>query len=993
MKLNKKLVIGFFGSICTMLVASLSLSLAWINSQSNKIDGSEITGRILAQYFDKSASADSTAAPGTENNPFVITRPQHWENLVKLHHSEFWNNTDATYEDFCKQDYFFEVGKVLTTAEGGNGTDYYVYSYDDHGVYNGTASQNLNLGGLSTLEPIGTEEHPFESTLIGHDITVSNFAISADAFEDDANYDLGIFGYAGPEAAVRNIYFSDFEIDVSSLDASGAVERENHANHVNKCYTGYLCGHVYDVDSFQHVYLNKCEITGTSNSYYTVNNYGYFGFVEKDNQGADAGTGGNYKFDLNCSAVYNYLDTYYDDNATYRPTGEHDLIGLKDTSMRVRNTEYDSTINNSNTSFTQGIVKEDGDYRLVGDYYSSGTHNSDRNYSFSTLGYYGTHVYEDVHKYETYYQDGSDWLVPDASAVISNYDANHQQNAGCYYYYNGSKWNYYYSENTIDMFDYSFSFTSLSYSVSYWLSHSVSVYLLVDDTIYTGVKNGTNQDELNYTESLGNDRIFNLEIDDFKLSLCKGTHYVALLVLMIDTGILGFSNKVYDWYYGTLSSNKVSGTSFNVTNNISTNNKTINLSGPESQSGQTHKLSFNSFVSCIPDVNLSPNTKTYVLKGKEISAEDNSVSNTYSDLTVKNSSFDYDYELDLVIATCVERKLDEEKPFEDIYISEDPEIKASGYNSRNIDIVGGGITFSTTYLNLSAEQSGGALTVNPSTIGIGNKFYATQYCANSIVLYMKNTPGDNLGNITVNYTTLGAAVGISLKSPSFKKGGGTFYDFSANNFANYTSNDSGTNRQIKIDNLSRTEIQKASYCALDQSGNVTAIFNTSGVLTAGSTANIDTYVVVLGVEMSDSIWAAILGLFTTNTRITSIHFEYKAEEGYSSALGPVDYRDQTSSDNVADSETNGDDITYFNAFTYYYVVKEAGVSYSFIVEYEGTKTYNSISRKWYTLTAVTSAPIDLQICLYRQGYAVRVVCGSTISYCESSQTITCNGGS
>ena len=976
-----------------MLVASISLSLAWINSQQNKIDGSNITGKILAQYFDRSATANSDADPGTAENPYVITRPQHWENLAKLHHS---------FEGFCEQNYVFEVGKVLTTAEGGDDTNYYVYSYDDKGVYAGGGSANLNLGGLSIIEPIGTEEYPFNSTIIGHDITISNFEVSPEAFEDGSNYDLGIFGYAGADASVSNLYFDNFKIDVANLNASGAVERENHMEHVNKCYTGYLCGHVYDVNSFQHVYLNNCEIAGTSNSFYTINSYGYFGYVEKDNAGADAGVGGNYKFDLNCQAIHEYLDKYYDNDATYaydESNNELELIGLKDTEMRVRNTEYDAIINAPSTSFTTGLVREDEDYRLVGDYYSSGSHNSDRNYSFSTLGYFGTQTYEDVHKYETYYKDGDDYLVPSSSAKVTSYDKNYQQNAGDFYYYNGTKWEYYHSDNTIDMFNYTFTFGSVSnYSLgSQWLIvtidysiQNINLYLQIDDQIIEGVSNGTDSSKLNYRYTVNDDNQLSININDYSMSLCKGTHYVALLI-QVETRALSY--KTLDWYYGTLASSNtlVNERSFNVTGNGTMN---ITISGPQTQTGQNHKLSLGSSNSCIPIVNMSPNTISYELKGKEIDSNDNTVSDSYSDITVKTTSFDYDDELDLVIATTTERKLDEENPPGNVYISEDPDIRASGYSSKNIDIVGGGITFSDTYLNMSAEQAGGGLTVNPSTIGIGNKFYATQYCANSIVLYMKNAPGDDLGNITVNYTTLGAIFGVSLKSPSFKKGGGTFYDFSSNNFENYTSSDNGTSRSIKIDHLSRTEIQKASYCALDMEGNVTAIFDTSGNPTTDSNVDsISTYVVVLGVEMDDSIWSRILSVFTTNTRITSIHFEYKAEEGFSSALGPVDYRDQTSDDNIADFGTSGTGeeaiTTYYNAFTFYYAIKTADVTYSFITEYEGLTTHNSVEKKWYVLTVSTTSPIELQICIYRPGYAVMVVCNETNTYFLESRKVTC----
>ena len=191
------------------------MSLTWF-AKMNSIDDLHIGGSVLSQYFD--------SGTGTQADPFVITRPKHWENLVWLHNnvSNFYQaiadgeNNQGQQND---QGYYFQVGKQVNGAG-----EYYVYNYLDNGLIdpnNTTLSgTTLNLKGLGSLIPIGCDTKPFLGVINGHGITVSGFEVLG--FEDK-NYnlqhdsgelgfnDVGIFGYICNDSAVQNIYFNDYD--------------------------------------------------------------------------------------------------------------------------------------------------------------------------------------------------------------------------------------------------------------------------------------------------------------------------------------------------------------------------------------------------------------------------------------------------------------------------------------------------------------------------------------------------------------------------------------------------------------------------------------------------------------------------------------------------------------------------------------------------------------------------------------------------------------
>ena len=318
-----------------VLVGALSVSLTWF-AKMNSIDDLEIGGSVLSQYFD--------SGTGTQADPFVITRPKHWENLVWLHNnvSNFYQaitDNEVSPEQQNDQGYYFQVGKLNETLNDGV---YYVYDYTNEGLINPNNtllnSRTLNLQGLGSLIPIGCDTKPFLGVVNGHGIKVSGFHVLG--FED-INYnlqhdsgesgfnDVGIFGYIGNDSAVEDIYFDDFTIHLANASAirSNNSQLHNESFHTSVedgdpdiCFAGYIAGHMHYSSSVEDVYINNCTIeSGCASTF----GFGYFGVVEQQNgepkstplqeiqEIKQAGDGNNFGGSIDFYTVYERLSQIF----------------------------------------------------------------------------------------------------------------------------------------------------------------------------------------------------------------------------------------------------------------------------------------------------------------------------------------------------------------------------------------------------------------------------------------------------------------------------------------------------------------------------------------------------------------------------------------------------------------------------------------------------------------------------------------------------------
>ena len=130
----KKLIISLLMLMIGLSTTSLSLTFAWLMSATTYLNVDTLQGGVISQYFDSGS--------GTEQYPFIITRPVHLYNMTELYDK---------WEGFAEDNHYFQLGKDLD-----NDGDLEFYSYDNDGVYQETYSDSLNMNYYESFRPIGS---------------------------------------------------------------------------------------------------------------------------------------------------------------------------------------------------------------------------------------------------------------------------------------------------------------------------------------------------------------------------------------------------------------------------------------------------------------------------------------------------------------------------------------------------------------------------------------------------------------------------------------------------------------------------------------------------------------------------------------------------------------------------------------------------------------------------------------------------------------------
>ena len=296
---SKKFIISTFISLIGLSLASLSLTFAWLASATTDLDINGTKGGIITQYFDSGS--------GSENDPYIITRPVHLYNLTELYDK---------WEGFAEEDHYFQLGKVLD-----NSGDLKVYNYNDNGELIDGVGTSLNMNYYENFRPIGSEEKPFGGTFDGSSLTLNKLHISGSGVSD-----IGVFGYVEGTAEIHDLYLDNLEIDTA-----GSVA-DQHDQHATNAYVGYLAGHIDDATCFTNTYVNNCEISGSS--CFTKNDWGYFGKCEnadtlekfiaraEQSQGESSTWGGSIAFDAFNQRLYHHISSasnirFKNGNSTY----------------------------------------------------------------------------------------------------------------------------------------------------------------------------------------------------------------------------------------------------------------------------------------------------------------------------------------------------------------------------------------------------------------------------------------------------------------------------------------------------------------------------------------------------------------------------------------------------------------------------------------------------------------------------------------------------
>ena len=409
---------------------------AWFKGGRDSIAAiDQLDGALLQGYFH--------SGDGSENDPFTITTPWHYENFAKLHYD---------MDGFAEKGYHFEFGYPLN-----GGTTRYFYGTDENGVvdFTNTRATTLNLGGDS-FDPIGNEELPFIGSLNGNNLTISNFEVDGNGY-----HDVGIFGFIGETSdgiggKIDNAYFSDF-----TINTQGATEVDAHDNvgtriHNEYAHVGYIAGHVVRATDINNVYVNNCTIDGKTTKDRTVDTYGYYGKVEYDHTGGQRQAGDNYSFTLNAKEVHDYFSDNY---SNIRDLPLRSRVGVDQDDAGRHYADYDFPVpgepewaNDRAAHPFSDAVSVNGTgttYTLNG---TTTDEYEDRTYSLSTLGYQELKTGE-KREYHLQYKNSSGQLVElPEDLLVDEYtpSLDNQYEAGDYMRYeNGSdpKWIYQHSDN------------------------------------------------------------------------------------------------------------------------------------------------------------------------------------------------------------------------------------------------------------------------------------------------------------------------------------------------------------------------------------------------------------------------------------------------------------------------------------------------------------------------------------------------------------------
>lgn len=289
------------------------ISFAWFSGATTEVNVESLSGGVISQYFHTGS--------GSEQDPFVITRPVHLYNLTELYEK---------LDGFAEAKYHFQLGYDLD-----NSGALKFYSYNDNGVLiEDSYSTSLNMNYYENLPPIGSVESPFAGTFDGSSLTIDKLNISGSGVSD-----IGVFGYVTSDAEIKDLYLDNLDIDIT-----GAVVDEHSAHNTN-AYVGYIAGHIEDAGCFTNTYVNNCAITG--HSVLTKNDWGYFGkctnaatleqFITKakDGPGQADTWGGSIAFDAFNQRLYHHLNSNSAQSVRYK---------------------------NGNTTYSSGLIKTETDH-------------------------------------------------------------------------------------------------------------------------------------------------------------------------------------------------------------------------------------------------------------------------------------------------------------------------------------------------------------------------------------------------------------------------------------------------------------------------------------------------------------------------------------------------------------------------------------------------------------------------------------------------------
>lgn len=1001
--------------MCALVTCSaISSTLAWFIAKDRIDTTSRIGGEVLSGYFH---SGDGSSA-----NPFTITTPLHYENMIRLHNE---------FDSFAEAGFNFQFGSTdLNLATDPETPKFYKVNSDGTVNYN-EYTEVLDLGGQS-YTPLGTEEKPFIGKLNGNNLTVSHFNVDGNGY-----HDIGIFGFVGEAeantgASISNVYFDNFKINTN-----GATKTDKHEDVVNRvhnenAHVGYLAGHVVWSKNITNAYVNNCSMDGTGSRDRTIDAYGYYGKVEHSNDGGENKDRGDYSFTLDSSDVYSYFANNYQN--------------IKNLPLHVSGTNYDNFINvenpvsggtsiypfSSSTNYYPadwGQGKLRSTYNLVGDSiqsYASGGY-SGYNYSLSTMGYQPVKDSSKGYEFDLALADGQGDIPLDESIKKTSVTYEQAQatvtNATNFNYNNNQAYLYHVKADNSKTCSTTFNLSVADTTGNNKLSSSnifavseidqdkigISGHFFVDGSEVVTIPRSAfdSFSVISVRQSLTRGHVeiqykMNTSGDNYNywnptLSLTKGTHHYSF---MISVWTYNNSEPGHNSYNAQSIEYVDSHTKVHLTG------KTLTISNDDIAAGSREAVPVSaSSREWVSGSTQNPTTKwssednpstpvpyiypecyqkelyvwhDYVDEATGEVVREKVKMNGNNKLGINFSGFEYKivkYQYEEIDSETGQSTIKTAQKWvtyfnpglepegNPIYVADDEQLThaeakktdptVKGYNKQNIDIVGGGVRFSNTYITIEPERSDRRCVVPASSSIVAyqgttpmNTWYATQYASNSIVMYISNTRSKNeldiMGNIEIQYSWSTSL--FSGSTLGFKHGNNEF-TYANNSFklvdGDYSDNWSGLNHDVKIV-LRRGLLKKAAYCALDKDGKILCGYDANGNQ-VGYTGeinenDIETYVVLVGVHTSYS---------NLDTHIVKIDFNYVAPEGYGGDFGSVEYRSANS--------------TAKNTIFNFYFDCPENDKYRFKVIFKGTAYYIYIN---YYASSSGQEALDVSCYLY-----------------------------
>ena len=185
---SKKVLAIVLTSVVSVLVATVALNMGLsVALYSKSVNGNGTYGEVsLRSYYE--------CGCGTEDDPFVITRPRHLYNLSRLQGLGVYGEKK-----------YFQLGKVDLGGVDSNGVPmcYINDSSSEKKPYLDMSGSNLET---NPINAIGSEALPFYGEFDGQNVEIKGLNVYANP------QDAGLFGYVAHGSLVKDLFLSDVTI-------------------------------------------------------------------------------------------------------------------------------------------------------------------------------------------------------------------------------------------------------------------------------------------------------------------------------------------------------------------------------------------------------------------------------------------------------------------------------------------------------------------------------------------------------------------------------------------------------------------------------------------------------------------------------------------------------------------------------------------------------------------------------------------------------------